>query len=207
VVAPGTVEARAVPSWVRSGVPLAPLGNEHIVGVATGRLLDAAQCAAVVTAVEAAPVPPAPERVDASGSVALLGAPLPIETAQWLLPLLGQAVTVANNQHFRFELTGLLAHDPPVVVRMGPDDSDVAGPTGRLFSDLLPTASTRKLTVVLPLSDGSGGVPEFPALGKAGADPAGELSIFPSYLSYRLGAVAGEPRWLLWARVHGPHFQ
>jgi hypothetical protein len=118
--------------------------------------------------------------------------------------LIGQAVTTANNQHFRFELTGIVAADAPVVLRVEPDDDEL---TSLAITDLLPTASTRKLTVVLTLTDGTGGLPEFPALDKAAAGSAGEVSIFPSYLTYRLPPVTGEPRGSLWVRVHGPHFR
>jgi hypothetical protein len=197
-----TDEAPEPSPWVATGVPLAPLGNADVVGVASGRLLDADQCHAVLDGVAAASRPP-PEP-DASEVAALTGRIVPDAVGAWLLPMIGQAVTVANNQHFRFELTGILAPDPPLVITVTAVDG---GEGDRLFCDLGPAVSTRKLSIVLPLEDGVGGMPEFPALAKTCSGTAGEVSIFPSYLAYRLVAVEGAPRPFLWARVHGPHFQ
>jgi hypothetical protein len=197
---PITVPTEGPPAWARTGVQLNPLGNEYVVGVASGRVFSDEQCAALVEAMDASAWTRG-QGTDGAPASPVAAQPLPDDVAAWALPLVVKGAGLANSQHFRFDVVGLLDRDPAVVAR------HEEPPPAALLTDLLPARSTRKLTAVVPLSPGTGGAPVFPALGKHCADEPGVMSAFPSYLTYQLSAVEGGPRLFLWAWVHGPHFQ
>jgi hypothetical protein len=189
-----------LPRWAQQGVAVAPLSNEFVVGVASAPLLSPEQCADLRATLSEEGWLPGPARPGQAPHFEVQ--PLAAEAVEWVLPIIGHAVSLANNQHFRFELTGMLGFDPPGTSRLaaGVDDSE-------LRSDISADHSTRKLVAVIPLDEGEGGVPEFPALGKQCNDGIGVMSAFPAYLTYRLRAAGGSGRLLLWSWVHGPHFR
>lgn len=202
------VEARSI--------PVAPLGNPAILGVASGQVLSPDTCAELVAGIDdgrwedAVPVPPVHEAAtggspaDAPAPTAhqLSHRPAPQPFPADVMQAVAGAISVANSQHFRFDVTGLLDQDPPLMIRVGAGDPD------QLVLDLRPTRSTRKLGALIPLSDGDrGGAPEFPTVNAAGPADIGFVTVYPAFLPYRIAPVASGHRLYLAVWAHGPHFR
>jgi len=124
------------------------------------------------------------------------------------LPAILAAVRRLNAEHWRFDLDGLVAEDPPVLLRYD-------GGRGDLFDwhvDLGPLNPTRKLSFSIQLDDGDaydGGDLEFVNLRfPAGTLRArGTMVVFPSFLCHRVTATTRGRRHAVVGWVHGPAFR
>lgn len=111
------------------------------------------------------------------------------------------AVTRANDDHFRFDVRELHGLDEPSIEVWGSDSAAMA------TWSVTPTASTRKLTVVVLLHhDGDEPVlMEFPTENRVETLSVGHLFAFPAYLAARPRTVSRATAWV--THAHGPAFR
>lgn len=113
------------------------------------------------------------------------------------------AETLKANQLLQFDIVPL--HDTMQLARYDADDQGFF----RWHSDTVPEDTTRKISIVVPLTDGGefeGGVLEFNENGAIRAVPqrAGCPVIFPSWLLHRVTPVTAGRRYSLVAWIRGP---
>ena len=128
--------------------------------------------------------------------------PLDDPQYEWIFDKIGIAVAVANAEYFKFNLLGII-HSIQLLHYKGEEKGhydwhvDIGNET----------ASTRKISVSVPLSDPSeyvGGALEFNS-GQilTGANEKGSITMFPSYLLHRVSPLTSGERWVMVIWVHG----
>lgn len=125
---------------------------------------------------------------------------------RWIFDKLSRAVSIANNEHFRFEIMGIthglqLLHYQSTESKGHYDwHMDVGGED----------SASRKISVSIQLSDPrtyTGGVLEINDHGRpmVSSKEQGSITMFPSYLMHRVQPMQSGERWALVIWVHGSH--
>lgn len=163
---------------------LRPLGNVFIVGFASATVMD----------------PDA--TVELANSLSLLpsGTTCPPEILGLVDPMLRATVEASNAQHFRFDLTNLDVGGSASVMHLK---------SGMSLPGVDAEHSTRKLTVVLPVSTkptGQGTI-TFGALDKSRDIVPGTVAVFPSFLAHEFEVPASSELTAIVTYAIGPAFR
>lgn len=193
-----------------------PLGNPSILDVVTGTAFEVETCERLASALDPklwrrACVAPPSGRLPASGLVRederkVYEQPIPGPMISEILDTVMDLITIANGEHFRFDLTGFQKDDEPMILRYDGASRDFFVP----HFDIAQRFSTRKLSFTVQLSPASGyegGDLVFPVAPRVAARGQGDITIFPAWRTHLVEPVTCGERLALVGWVHGPTFR
>lgn len=132
--------------------------------------------------------------------------PLPLTGDGWPLFTLLDVIAAVNEEIYRYDLSGIEAHDYPNVLRYEMAAADHFRP----HEDTGPHQSTRKLSFSVQLSpsaDYQGCDLIFPHRGETADREQGTLTVFPSILRHTVTPVIRGTRYAIVGWIHGPTFR
>lgn len=194
-------------------IPLPPRSNAGFLDVITMPLLTPEECDRVVEMCSDGwrPAGVTGYNHDDGGAVrpdvrSVLSGIVPDDGTGWPLSALTSAVARINSEHYRFDLTGYIDRDPPMVLFYESSVVDHFRPHRDAGTDF----ATRKLSCIVQLSDPSdyrGGSLVFPEEHGIADRTQGTLTVFPSFLVHEVTPVVSGERHTIVAWVHGPSFR
>ncbi len=161
---------------------LPPMGNSWVVGLASADLVSPDDC----------------ERIsaDAADDVA---PEIDVAVVERVIAMLRQA----NDDYFRFELSGAIAEAEPMVVELHDGQT-----TASVGLGLRGDASTRKLIALVPLAfERAGGALVVPFVGKTEPLKVGQGHVWPAFLDARIDLAGEGTLRALVAHAFGPAFR
>lgn len=191
---------------------LDPRGNPSFMSITTRPIFSSAQCEEIVTMLDQrAWVQASVTGYQPSGSVqpevrSVLSQPVPTRPDGWPLNAILSAIADLNDEIYRFELDGFVAHDGPSVLRYEASVNDHF----RAHRDVGASTSTRKLSCVIQLTDPAeyrGGSLVFAEERIHGSPEQGSLVVFPSFLVHQVTPMLAGVRHVIVCWAHGPTFR
>lgn len=173
---------------MRAFLPLPPLGNGYVTGIGSGLICDESMVAELAEALKTAEN----------------GESTEFEITNLIYGRVLALVAEVNSQFFRFDLSDFTEPDEPCIVR------HVAGPCRLEEATLSESASTRKLTVLLPILTPPSSRLVVDGFGKSTDITPGSGIVLPSYLIPVLDLAENDDRneFLgIMMHVHGPAFR
>ena len=164
---------------------LPPRQNPWLLGLASATFLDPDECTALAEA----------------STDSLWG---PADLLESMAPRLGGIVKQANDEFFRFDLTGALAEDEPGILRLDTNRSLAQHGCGIRAGE-----TSRKLTVLVALTIRDLSDPHLllPYSAKRQAIVPGVVFVWPAFLDARLEADGDGEVMAMVAHVFGPAFR
>lgn len=189
------------------------VGNPRLLDPAGAQVFTAEECDRIIASADAEWTPyriAADEEGNRDAVVpetrSVVGQPLGGPPDEFPNRQLLEAITAVNAEVFRFDLVGIYPEDGLSILRYEADTNDHYRP----HRDYGPGYTTRKLTVIVQLTDGDayvGGDLYFPDAGTAAPRDRGTMILFPSFLSHTVTPVVRGTRHVIVGWVHGPTFR
>lgn len=190
-----------------------PLANGNYLSIHTEQLFAEEECDRIVEMCDGKWGPAGVTAYDSSGGGAVrpgvrsaLAQRLSVDDTGWPFSPLLAAIGSANDQKYRFDLSGFELFDPPTVLRYESNVADHFRPH-RDAGDHFPT---RKLSCVVQLShpdEYRGGSLLFMEEDAIAPTSKGSLIVFPSFLIHQVTPIVAGVRNVIVAWVHGPTFR